>query len=563
MNRLCIALTAGLSPAVRAEDPGIGVGVKVGSPAPEPAQPGRVAAPPSSEATTFAVGWQTATTSFPIGGSSHPEALSGNLPEMQSRMNDLNRQLILVQAAAGQDDKLKAQVELLQKQIELQQKMIQLLMDHAKKEPIAGSPVERLQGQVATLEARSLQAAQRDSDVAQQIDSLVEHQDAVERAGPQLPTALKELFLASGTNETPLSIYGTLALGYSKILGDPAAAAKGAGRPFTPGGFYFGEFTPDFLLKLNDWILLEAEIGIASDGSVSAGSFAQADFFINDWLTVSAGRMVTPIGFFNLRLNNPWINKLPGDAPGSGPLLWQQVLPVFSMLGVQASGACYLGESPFKVEYNAYLTNGLNLTPATPGAPTASELANLQNMENSFATVTNKVAGGARIGLWWPEGGWATGVSAFYNPDYVSGFSGSLKICAVDLNYHKGNWDFRAEYGYTWQQALQFQNSDITRQGVYAQIAYRPRDASHWILQNLEFVYRYTYVDFKGIDPASLDLTQFSTPMDVPVRRQQNEVGINYYFYPRMVLKCAFQINDEPNFHLHDNQFIAEFAWGF
>ena len=164
-------------------------------------------------------------------------------------------------------------------------------------------------------------------ELADAVDDLREHQDAQERDGPQLPAPLKELFLPSGNNETPLSIYGALAVGYSKILGDSATAANGAGRPSTPGGFYFGEFTPDFLLKLNDWILLEAEIGIGADGSVSAGSFAQADFFVNDWLTIIAGRFVAPIGFFNERLNNPWINKLPGDAPGSGPLLWQQVLP--------------------------------------------------------------------------------------------------------------------------------------------------------------------------------------------------------------------------------------------
>ena len=40
-------------------------------------------------------------------------------------------------------------------------------------------------------------------------------------------------------------------------------------------------------------------------------------------------------------------------------------------------------------------------------------------------------------------------------------------------------------------------------------------------------------------------------------------LGVNYYFYPRLVLKCAYQINDEPGFHLHDNQFISELAWGW
>src|SRR5207248_6154156 len=134
---------------------------------------------------------------------------------------------------------------------------------------------------------------------------------------------------------------------------------------------------------------------------------------------------------------------------------------------------------------------------------------------------------------------------------------------ALDFNYHKDNWDVRAEYGMMFQQAGSFAgtpgllNTNIRRQGFYGQVAYRPRDCANRFLQNTELVYRYSYVDFHGIDPTSLDLTTFATPVDVPVRRQQNEFGINYYFTPRLVAKCAYQINDEPNFHLHDNQLIA------
>jgi hypothetical protein len=458
---------------------------------------------------------------------------------------------------------LKKQVEILQKQIETQQKMIQLLMQQMKEQPAAG-PMARLETQNARLEARQRQAAQRDQELAQAVDNLVEHQDAEERNGPWLPAALKELFLPSGTNETPLSIYGALAFGYSKFQGNSITAANGAGRPSTPGGFYFGEFTPDFLLKLNDWIFLEAEIGIGSDGSVSAGSFAQADFFINDWLTIVAGRFVAPIGWYNVRINNPWVNKLPGDAPGSGPLLWQQVLPPLNLLGVEAEGAFYLGCSPIKMEYNAYVSNGLNLTPATPGAPTINELANLENMTDTFSFVTNDKILGGRLGLWWPEVGVAGGISGLINGDYVAGgFEDSISLWAVDLNYHKGNWDWRFEYGQTFQETGSFGNPNIRRRGLYTQIAYRAWDCPNRYLRNLEGVYRYSYADFHGIDPTALDLTTFSTPTDVPVRRQQNEIGINYYFYSRMVLKCAYQINDEPGFHLNDNQFITELAWGW
>jgi hypothetical protein len=150
----------------------------------------------------------------------------------------------------------------------------------------------------------------------------------------------------------------------------------------------------------------------------------------------------------------------------------------------------------------------------------------------------------------------------------AGGFEDAIGLWALDFNYHKGNWDVRAEYGITYQQTGTFAGvpgltGNIRRQGFHGQVAYRPRHLANKYLQNTEVVYRYGYVDFHGIDAMALDLTTFATPVDVPLRPQQNEFGVNYYFYPRMVLKCAYQVNDEPGFHLHDNQFIAELAWGW
>jgi hypothetical protein len=232
---------------------------------------------------------------------------------------------------------------------------------------------------------------------------------------------------------------------------------------------------------------------------------------------------------------------------------------------VQARGAFYLGCSPIKMEYAAYLSNGLNVTPAMAGAPTINELANLENMTNTLNIISNEKAVGGRVGFWWPAVGLEAGFSALYNGDYIAGgFENDLSLWAVDLNYHKGNWDVRAEYGRTYQQTQPFFGPpDIRREGVHAQVAYRPRHSPHKIVQNLEAVYRYGYVNFQGIQPTALNLSAFATPVDVPVRRQQNEIGLNYYFYPSLVLKCAYQINDEFGFHLHDNQFLTELAWGW
>ena len=385
---------------------------------------------------------------------------------------DLRTQQAAVQASDAADQSKK--LDLLQKQIETQQKMIELLMQRLKTAPVGGESTQKLELLTTTLESRALQAAQRDEELAHAVDTIIEHQDAQQRYGPELPAQLRELFLPSGNNETPLTISGALAVGFSKIQG-------------FPGGFYYGEFSPDFFVKLNDWILLEAEIGIGSDGSVSP-TFLQADFLVNDWLTIIAGRFVAPIGFFNERLNNPWINKLPADAGGSAPLPWLQVLPAMSLMGVQARGSFYLGASPLKMEYAAYVSNGLNVTPATPNSPTADEVADLENMTDTFNIISNDKAYGGRIGLWWPEVGLEAGISGLYSGDYLAvGPDFSLGLWALDVNYHKGNWDARFEYGTMYQQApssvvngntnTSVPQSNIRREGLYAQIAYRPWDA--------------------------------------------------------------------------------------
>jgi hypothetical protein len=530
--------------------PGPGLGEL---PNPVPQQPGQAASPVQEIALPVNAGEGP--------GPSQGVTLRDELARLEQEAATLRAQAAQ-QGAAQQDEQTKKRLEILEKQIETLEKLVRLLADQLKKQP----PTEKLETQVATLESRAVQAARRDRELANGLDTLNDSVDAQDRYGPALPWTLKQLFDPFDNNETPLSIYGALAFGYSKIAGNAATAANGAGRPATPGGFYFGEFTPDFFLKLNDWILLAAEIGAGGDGSVSLGAFAEADFFVTDWLTISAGRMVAPIGWYSLRSNNPWVTKLPTDAPGSQPLLWMQVLPLFSLLGVEASGSCYLGCSPVKLEYNAFISNGLNFTPAAKsGNPDINELANLENMTgNTLSIVTNDKAFGGRIGLWWPETGLAGGISGMYNGDYIAGdFEDALSLWALDLNYHKGDWEVRLEYGTTYQHTTDFIKDNIRRRGFNAEVAYRAFDCPNRYLQNLEFIYRYGYVDFKGIDPTALDLSTFSTPVDVPVHRQQHELGIDYWFYPRMVLKLAYQLNNEPGFHLHDNQFITEFAWGW
>jgi len=200
-----------------------------------------------------------------------------------------------------------------QKLSELQQKQIGVLEEQSKltaeqlekQAPI----VEKLQTQTAKLAARSRQAAQRDQELAEAHDALLDSVDSRQRNPPWLPAPLKELFLPTGTNVTPFTIYNTVSTRY-----DVFPNRRGAGT------FAFEEYTPFLLYQLNKRFLLTAETSFTQSG-VSLGQ-AQIDIFLNDWLTADVGYFLAPIGFWNERLDPRWINKLPDI-----PLVMRQVIP--------------------------------------------------------------------------------------------------------------------------------------------------------------------------------------------------------------------------------------------
>jgi hypothetical protein len=444
----------------------------------------------------------------------------------------------VVPVAAQQPGDLPKRVELLQQQIVVQQKMIQLLQQQVSK--LGGPAVEELQDKVATLEARSKQAAQRDQDVAQAIDNLTEHIDAEERNGPRLPATLKELFLPMRTNESPLSIYGSFVENFRQFNA-------------RPGAFTTPDFAPFFFLQLNNQVLLAANIDITNAG-VSVGE-AQINWFATDWLTVVLGRYLTPIGFFNERLNHEWINRLPDV-----PLMFRQVSPLTSTDGLMLRGATYLGCWPVKLEYELYGGNGLQ---AGTVPVTVSDVANLQNITGG-PDETNVKALGGRLGLWVPEWGLTGGVSAYFNGRYSAGPADQFNLWQLDLGYRKGDWDVRFEYADTYQQAASYIGNNIRRRGLYAQVAYRPYQADNCYLSKMEVAFRYSRVWFHGIDLTALDPTTFATLVDVPVDREQWTFGVNYYFYPSMALRLAYEINHELNgINYHDNVFLGQFVWAF
>ena len=102
--------------------------------------------------------------------------------------------------------------------------------------------------------------------------------------------------------------------------------------------------------------------------------------------------------------------------------------------------------------------------------------------------------------------------------------------------------------------------NNIDRRGLYAQISYRDYNNRSPYLAKLEYVFRYSFANFTGINFGKLDLTAFGAGA-APVDTNQYTFGINYWFYASNVLHFAYEINQEVNHPLNDNIFMAQWAW--
>ena len=150
--------------------------------------------------------------------------------------------------------------------------------------------------------------------------------------------------------------------GNTKFLLTGYAFAGFSNRHGEASSFNAG-FSPILLWKLSDKLFFEGELELGQDDAETTVNleYAHLTYLLNDYITVGAGKFLTPFGQFPDRLHAAWINKLPDF-----PLVFNEDegLVGFSQLGAEVRGVIPLG--PTKLFYDAYVSNGPRLNTTDP-----------------------------------------------------------------------------------------------------------------------------------------------------------------------------------------------------
>ena len=321
-------------------------------------------------------------------------------------------------------ENLQRQIDIQQQQLLNLREMLETSSQEIQRQSTAAATIpEALEDDLAELQARQRLAAVRDTEIANQLDTIAERFDANQRA-TALPSTAREWFLPSRFNESPIVHYGQFAFTFA----DFEDKNSNFGSPV-----YF----PRFLMMLNEQLVLDINPLIKSDGIEIIA--AEVDWHLHDNLSLIFGRFYSPFGFFGERLQTGWVWKSIDI-----PLMFNQVHPTpSSMNGVMARGSFYPSIAPVKFEYSAFIANGISLELEEGDE---KDFADLKASRKVFDDVNNEKAIGGRVGLSFPERGVIIGMSGMSNGAYDAAAQEDLSMYGVDVSYHRGNWDLRYEY---------------------------------------------------------------------------------------------------------------------
>src|SRR5680860_563547 len=334
---------------------------------------------------------------------------------------------------------------------------------------------------------------------------------------------LKQVADGGKDGRSDLLLTGYAFSGYTDI--------KGQAGTFNTG------FNPIFLWSPTERLLFESELEIGfADGETELDlEYADLSYELNDYITVGAGKFITPFGIFRERLHPAWINRLP-DAPHA---FGHDGLIPPGVLGVQVRGAVPVDSTT--AHYSLYAGNGPMLN---VGDDEPDEIGN-QHFNNYSDFSRNKTFGG-RIG-WLPFPELEFGYSGQFSKLNATGTSASRADATAhgpylsyvrDSEWLRGQLDLKAEWVWSGVDPLTYDpNGDLgfgpatfsnERNGGYAQLAYRPTHAEIQIARDLEYEFRYDRLDRPSGALENADVSRYT-------------LGLDYWLSPTAVFKVGYE----------------------
>lgn len=301
-------------------------------------------------------------------------------------------------------------------------------------------------------------------------------------------------------------------------------------------------FAPIFHYQYADIMLLESELEIEVDESGEAGfalEYLTLDLFLNDYITLMAGKFLSPLGQFRQNLHPAWINKLPSAPLGFG----HDGAAPLAEVGLQLRGGLPLGG--VRTNYALFVGNG----PALVEGHEAGEFA-IESEGLASDADDGKVFGG-RLGLI-PLPGLEIGISGAAGEVGFGSHHGPAELepgepvrdysaLGADLVYKLKGLELRGEYieqNVDADVASVAAPQELEWNAWYAQAAYL-LPGTGW-----EGVLRYGEQDLSNEGQSQL------------------AVGLNYLFAPNVLAKAAYEFNDSDDGESID-RLQLQLAFGF
>lgn len=319
-------------------------------------------------------------------------------------------------------------------------------------------------------------------------------------------------------------------------------------------------FVPIFLYRVTDWVLFEAEpeFELASDGDTEVNlEYAQADIFVNDYVTAVGGKFLLPFGDFIQQLHPAWINKL-----ASFPLPFREeggLLP-FSDVGFQLrGGAQILDREGVALDYTLFVSNGPRFASDEVGS----------DFESNNVDPNRGKGFGARLAAYplplaMEMGRLKLGASTYdgkWDEDNDLWFTS----WGIDAAYQLDELELRGEYLETWRDMPEGVRTD-RREGWYVQGAYKLSRVPVPHLNRLELIVRYSGLNQRGPEDADGEAASAEGEEGeedaLVTKPRQVALGLDYWLTPSVVAKLEYD-RELPRNAKNDHAIRAQIGVGF